>query len=69
MTSGCHEGCELTRRDIQNPANPGVFEERYWSSSIRPLRGLDGQVEMLEFSAREVTPVIEQYERLKAERA
>jgi hypothetical protein len=67
VTSGHCEGCALVRHDIEDPANPGVFEERYWSTMVRPVRGLDGQVEMLEFSAREVTRIIEQYRELQAQ--
>jgi PAS domain-containing protein len=69
VTSGHCESCELKRYDIEDPASPGVFEERYWSTMVRPVRGLDGQVEMLEFSAREVTQIIEQYRELQARQA
>ncbi len=67
MTSGHCEGCHLKRQDIEDPANPGVFEERYWSSIVVPIHGPDGRVEVLEFSAREITPVIEEYRRLQGE--
>jgi PAS domain-containing protein len=66
MTSGKREGFELTRYDIEDPANPGVFGERYWSSAVQPLLDRDGQVEILELSAREVTPIIEKFRALMA---
>jgi len=67
--SGHREACVLKRQDIQDPATPGLFEERYWSTMVRPIHGLDGQVEMLELSAREMTPIIEQYRRQQADQA
>jgi hypothetical protein len=48
-------------------AAPGVFDERYWTSVVVPIRGPDGPVDVLEFSAREVTPIIEQYKELQSE--
>jgi PAS domain-containing protein len=69
VTSGHRECCRLKRRDIEDPANPGVFEERYWSSMVVPIHGADGRVEVLEFSAREMTPIIEQYRRLQDKQA
>jgi PAS domain-containing protein len=69
MSSGHGEGRLLKRQDIEDPANPGAFEERYWSTQAVPIRGLDGKVEVIEFSAREMTPVIEQYRRLQGEQA
>ena len=61
MTSGRHESNQLTRYDIEDPAHPGVFRERYWSSSVTPLHGIDGRVEFLEFSLREATAIIDQF--------
>jgi PAS domain-containing protein len=69
MSSGHCECCQLKRQDIEDPAHPGVFEERYWSSMVVPIHGPDGQVEVLEFSAREMTPIIEQYRRLQGQQA
>jgi hypothetical protein len=67
--SGHCEACQLARRNIEDPAHPGVFKERYWSSMVVPIHGADGRVDALEFSAREMTPVIEQYRSLHAEHA
>jgi PAS domain-containing protein len=61
LTSGRRETLALTRYDIEDPAHPGVFEERYWCSTVTPVRSNNGQVEILEFSAREVTPIIQQF--------
>jgi PAS domain-containing protein len=67
LTSGRHETNKLCRYDTEDPAHPGVFRERYWSSSVTPLRGIDGRVEFLEFSVREATAIIEQFRSLQAE--
>jgi hypothetical protein len=55
----------LSRYDSEDPNGPGVFQERYWASSVTPVRGRDGHVEVLEFSAREVTPVITEFKKLQ----
>lgn len=65
QTSGRRESFSLNRYDIEDPANPGVFQERYWSTSVKPVRGIDGRVEVLEFSTREVTPIIDEFKRLQ----
>lgn len=66
VTTGHREAYDLTRYDIEDPARPGVFEERYWSTVVVPIRGASGQVEVLEFSAREVTPIIMQFRAMQA---
>jgi len=58
LASGRPEVLHLTRYDIEDPSNPGVFEERYWSSVVTPLLGADGEVKVLELSVREVTSII-----------
>jgi PAS domain-containing protein len=67
LTSGRRETYELTRYDIEDPVHPGVFVERYWSSSVTPIRGGSGEIEVLELSAREVTPIIEWFRSIDAE--
>jgi len=67
LTTERREVYQLHRYDIEDPAHPGVFEERYWSSMVTPVRGLSGEVEVLELSAREVTPIISQFRSLQAE--
>ena len=42
QASGHRESQALTRYDIEDPASPGVFRERYWSSLVTPVRGRDG---------------------------
>ena len=66
LTSGKHETHQLTRYDIEVPGQPGVFDERYWCSSVVPIRGTKGQIEALELSAREVTMIVNEYRALVA---
>ena len=66
MTSGEREVHRLTRYDVEVPGSPGVFTERYWSAVVRPVRCGNGDVEVLELSAREVTPVIRDFRALEA---
>ena len=65
LTTRRREVYQLERYDIEDPARPGVFEERYWSSIVTPVLGLAGEVEILELSAREVTPIIAQFQSLQ----
>jgi len=67
LTTGRREVCQLQRYDIEDKAHPGVFEERYWSSVVAPIHGLGAEVEVLELSAREVTPIIDQFRKLQGE--
>jgi PAS domain-containing protein len=65
QASGRRVSMSLERYDLEDPASPGVFQERYWSTTVTPVRGSDGHVEVLELSAREVTPIIAQYKKLE----
>jgi PAS domain S-box-containing protein len=65
LTSRRREAFQLERYDIEDPAHPGVFAERYWSTIVTPVLGLGGEVELLELSAREVTPIINQFRSLQ----
>jgi len=65
MTSGRREAQHLIRYDVQNPGT-GVFDERYFSTRVQPIRAANGQVEAYEMSILEVTPVIEAYLALQA---
>jgi PAS domain S-box-containing protein len=67
LTTKQREVYQLQRYDIEDPAHPGVFAERYWSSIVTPVLGQGGEVEVLELSAREVTPIISQFRSLQAE--
>jgi len=49
---------ELHRYDIEDPDHPGVFVESYWSSVVTPVLRLDGDVDVLELSARDVTSIV-----------
>jgi PAS domain-containing protein len=64
QASGHRASLPLTRYDVEDPSCPGVFRERYWASTVTPVRGADGHVEVLEFSAREVTPIISEFKKL-----
>jgi PAS domain-containing protein len=67
MTSGMREHNLLFREDLEDPHNPGVFVEHYWSSVAQPIRGSDGEVDMIEYSLRDVTPIIDEYRVLQSE--
>jgi PAS domain-containing protein len=67
LASREREVLRLTRHDIANPARPGVFEERYWSSVVTPMLSADFSVEMLELSAQEVTSVVMQFRAMQAQ--
>lgn len=67
LTSGRRERNRLTRYDIEDPEHRGAFRERYWSSVATPLRGVGGQVEVVEFSARDLTPIIDQFRSMESE--
>ena len=67
QASGRHESLTLERFDIEDPASPGVFQQRYLSTAVTPVRGLDGHVEVLELSVREVTPIIEEFKKLQTQ--
>lgn len=67
LTTRHREVYQLERYDIEHPAHPGVFEERYWTSIVTPVLGDRGEVEVLEMSVREVTPIISQFQSLQDE--
>jgi PAS domain S-box-containing protein len=67
LTSSRREVNKLIRYDVEDPATPGAFHERWWTSVVTPIRGLDGHVEVLELSAREVTSIIELFRSMQAE--
>jgi PAS domain-containing protein len=63
VASGQQECDKLTRYDVEDSATPGLFQERWWSATVTPIRGSDGQVEMPELSVREATAIITEYHR------
>ena len=67
LTSGKREVDELSRYDVEDPGRPGVFQQRYWTAVVTPLRSASGEIEMLELSSREVTAIIGMFRALEAE--
>jgi PAS domain-containing protein len=67
LVSGEREVLRLTRYDFEDPARPGVFEERYWSSVVTPVYADDGELKLLELSGREVTSLITQFRAMLGE--
>ena len=67
MTSGRREAAELMRYDVEDRDCPGVFAERYWAAVAQPVRGPGGQVEVIELSATDITPIISQLQAIQSE--
>jgi len=67
MSSGRRECDELIRYDIEDPDNPGVFVEHWYTALAQPIRDSDGHVHVIELSLRDITPVIDQYKALQRE--
>lgn len=67
MTSGQIEINRLFRYDVEDPDHPGVFVERYWSAVAEPIRDPRGRIDVIELSARDVTPIIAQFRAMQAE--
>ena len=61
MTSGRRQCDELIRYDLEDPDRRGVFVEHWMTALAQPIRGSDGQVQVIELSMRDITPVIAQY--------
>jgi PAS domain S-box-containing protein len=62
MTSGRRQYDRLIRYDLEDPDRPGVFVEHWITTVAQPIRGCDGQVQVIELSVRDITPIIEQYQ-------
>jgi len=67
MTSGRRAIQLCCRYDIDEPGQPGVQRERYWSVTAQPVRDGKGQVQAVELSARNVTEVIREFRAMEAE--
>jgi PAS domain-containing protein len=67
QASGRREHNVLFRQDIEDREHPGVYVEHFWSSVAQPIRGREGHVEVIEFSLRDVTPIIDEYRVLQSE--
>jgi len=66
QASGRREDNVLFRNDLEDQDQPGVYVEHYWSSVAQPIRGCDGHVDVIEFSLRDVTPIIDEYRVLQS---
>jgi PAS domain S-box-containing protein len=64
ITSGRRQCDQLIRYDLEDPRHPGVFVEHWLTALAQPIRGSDGQVQVIELSVRDITPVIDQYKAL-----
>jgi PAS domain-containing protein len=67
MTSGRREAAKVMRYDVEDPDHPGAFLERYWAAVAQPIRGRDGQVEVIELSVKDITPIISEFQAMQAE--
>src|SRR5215469_145787 len=50
--------CLRIRYDVEDPAHPGEFEQRYWCVANVPVCAADGQVCMIVNMAQEVTSLV-----------
>jgi PAS domain S-box-containing protein len=69
VTTRRREVHQLHRYDIEDREHPGHFQERYWASAVTPLLAREGEVDVLELSAREVTPIVERLRALEHKEA
>jgi PAS domain-containing protein len=58
IATGEPDFMNATRYDVEDPVDPGKFEERYWTVANMPVRAADGQVSMIIHMAQEVTPLV-----------
>ncbi|PJN01791.1 protein phosphatase [Streptomyces sp. CB01201] len=56
--TGERDAMALQRYDVEDPARPGVWEERYWSPVNTPVFDRDGNVVLLLHRVEEVTELI-----------
>jgi PAS domain S-box-containing protein len=66
ITSGRREADHLIRYDVENPKT-GIFEERYFTTKVQPIRSHGGEVEVYELSILELTPMVTELRALLAE--
>jgi PAS domain-containing protein len=55
MATGTSDAVPLRKYDLEVPGRPGVFAERYWSTTNAPVLGPDGEVVMIMTCVEEVT--------------
>ncbi|MFI1003053.1 PP2C family protein-serine/threonine phosphatase [Streptomyces galbus] len=58
LTTGERDAMALQRYDVENPEQPGEWEERYWSPVNTPVFGPDGSVVLVVHRVEEVTELI-----------
>ena len=58
VATGERDTMALQRYDVEDPVQPGQWEERYWSPINAPVLGPDGQVEFVLHRVEEVTELI-----------
>ncbi|MFE9401640.1 PP2C family protein-serine/threonine phosphatase [Streptomyces sp. NPDC006530] len=56
--TGERDAMALQRYDVEDPARPGVWEERYWSAVNTPVFDADGRVVLVLHRVEEVTELI-----------
>jgi hypothetical protein len=67
MTSG-RRHCDLVfKYDIEVPGLPGVYRERYWCAVVQPVYGADDELEVIELSVRNITPIVSQVQVMQAD--
>jgi PAS domain-containing protein len=57
LATGVRNVMPMTRYDLEDPARPGVFDERYWAVVNIPVL-VDGRVDMIMFRAMDMTHVV-----------
>ncbi|MER8186948.1 SpoIIE family protein phosphatase [Kitasatospora sp. NPDC094015] len=57
-TSGERDAMALQRYDVEDPEQPGVWQERYWSPVNAPVPAADGTVALVLHRVEEVTELI-----------
>jgi PAS domain-containing protein len=67
MTSGRRASDLLFKYDIEEPGLPGVYRERYWCAVVQPVYGADGELEVIELSVRNITPIVSQLQAMQAD--
>lgn len=60
VATGERDVIDLTRYDTEDPDQPGVFVERFWTIVNVPLCDADGKVTMIIHKADEVTHMVRQ---------
>ncbi|QFG24381.1 PAS domain-containing sensor histidine kinase [Actinomadura sp. WMMB 499] len=59
LAEGKTDVMPVFRYDLENPARPGQFEERYWNMVTAPVFDGDGRVKLLAVRAEDVTSFVD----------